>query len=126
MFVEATHCTRTIIRKVVCLFVMLRSAKWWHSQCILGIVGKPSISQGVYQGGFIMLRPMVMQELLNIKQFFQREFSKIKTLKNKKFGCVSWYLDGNSSQQWLGFYGNDFINSRPKKWEIFEFWANFG
>jgi hypothetical protein len=53
----------------------------------------------VYQGGFIMLRPMVMQELLNIKQFFQREFSKIKTLKNKKFGCVSWYLDGNSSQQ---------------------------
>jgi hypothetical protein len=40
----------------------------------------------VHQGGFIMLRRMVMQELLNIKQFFQRKLSKIKTLNLKKIG----------------------------------------
>jgi hypothetical protein len=37
-----------------------------------------------------MFKPM-MQELLNIKQFCEREFKKIKTMLLKEIGASSWY-----------------------------------
>jgi hypothetical protein len=37
----------------------------------------------VHQGGLVVFRPMV-QEILNIEQFFQRKFNKIKTNYLKK------------------------------------------
>jgi hypothetical protein len=37
-----------------------------------------------------MFKPM-MQELLNIKQFRERKFKKIKTMFLKEIGASSWY-----------------------------------
>jgi hypothetical protein len=37
-----------------------------------------------------MFKPM-MQELLNIKQFFERKFKQIKTMFLKEIGASSWY-----------------------------------
>jgi hypothetical protein len=44
----------------------------------------------VHQGDFVMFRPLV-QELLNIKQFCHKKFSKIKTTIVKRIGSCFWY-----------------------------------
>ncbi len=53
----------------------------------------------------------MVQKLLNIKQFYDSKFNKIKTIIQGNWDTLLVFF---KSAQWLGFYGSAFIIFRPK------------
>jgi hypothetical protein len=82
---------------------------------------------GVHWGALVVFR-LSMQELLNIEQFFQRKFNKIKIKYIRKLGQVLYIL---GSPWQVGFHGRNLIKFRLKvvkifhfcKWKLIEFFS---
>jgi hypothetical protein len=56
----------------------------------------------------------MVQELLNIKEFCQRKFKKIKTKKFNDIGAKSWsYWKALDD---LRFLRDNFTNFKPRRW----------
>jgi hypothetical protein len=71
----------------------------------------------VHQGDFIMFSPMA-QDLLNIKLFCQRKFSKLFLKFNENCNKLLILLE---SFRWMRFLGDDLIIVRPNLGDILNF-----